>query len=72
MLFRSHGVATQGASRALDGINSEIRATAQGVAALHPKLTAAVQGWQGLGASAGQANKLKYFLFILQVFKIYL
>lgn len=54
--MQRHGVATQGASRALDGINSEIRATAQGVAALHPKLTAAVQGWQGLGASAGQAS----------------
>ena len=54
--MQRHGVATQGASRALDGINSEIRATAQGVAALHPKLTAAVQGWQSLGASAGQAS----------------
>ena len=49
-----HGVATKGASRALERIRNDINATAQGVGALHPKLTAAVQGWRGLGA--GQAS----------------
>lgn len=50
--MQRHGVATEGASRALARIQGDIQKTAGEVGQLDPRLGRVVQGWRGVGEAA--------------------
>jgi len=53
--MQRHGIATDGASRALARVRGDISQTAQGIGQLDPKLSKVVQGWRGVGDAAEQS-----------------